>query len=140
MTEVAFHVNVPDPMAYTCRLIRKGYLRGLSMLVVGDARQTAQLDRLLWSMRNVDFIPHCLGSEAGPMVDCSAVVLTQGDAPERAFDALVNLKSDMSPAFSSYAKVFEVVSFEPDALEAARQRWRAYKQAGLEPLRHEVQV
>ena len=37
MTEVAFHVNVSDPMDHACRLVRKGYLLGLKMLVVGDA-------------------------------------------------------------------------------------------------------
>ena len=140
MTEVAFHVNVPDPLAYTCRLIRKGYLLGMSMLVMCDGRQSAQLDRQLWAMRNVDFVPHCLESASQALVDRSAVILAEGAAPQRAFDALVNLRADMPPSFASYAKVFEVVSFEPDDLEAARQRWRAYKQAGLEPRRHEVQV
>ena len=140
MTEVAFHVNVPDTLAYASRLIRKGYLRGMAVLVVGDGRQTAHLDRQLWTMRGADFIPHCLADGDSTLVERSAVILSDGVLPSRAFDALVNLRPDMPPSFSSYAKVFEVVSLDPGDLEAARLRWRTYKQSGLEPRRHEVQV
>ena len=28
MTEIAFHFNVPDKLAYSCRLLRKAYLSG----------------------------------------------------------------------------------------------------------------
>jgi DNA polymerase-3 subunit chi len=142
MTEVAFHVNVPDPLGYACRLIRKGYLRGMTMLVVGDGRQTALLNKQLWAMRPVDFVPHCLGSEEPGAITRSAVVLSDAgaQAPERAFDVLVNLAAEMPPAYTAFGKVFEVVSLAEADLGAARQRWRAYLQAGLEPKRHEIQV
>lgn len=140
MTEVAFHVNVPDPLGYACRLVRKGYMLGMTMLVVGDARQTALLNKQLWAMRSVDFVPHCLSNEAGATVGRSAVVLADGmsSAPERSFDALVNLAPEMPASFASFAKVFEVVSLTDADLAAARQRWRAYQKAGLEPKRHEI--
>ena len=141
MTDVAFHVNVPDPLSYACRLVRKGYLMGMTMLVVGDARQTALLNMQLWVMRSVDFVPHCMSNEAGAAVERSAVVLAEStaSAPKRAFDALVNLAPEMPAGFASFAKVFEVVSFADAELAAARQRWRAYQMAGLEPRRHEIQ-
>lgn len=141
MTEVAFHVNVPDPLGYACRLVRKGYLLGMTMLVVGDARQMVTLNKQLWAMRSVDFVPHCLSSEEGAAVARSAVVLSDGSAQgcERAFDVLVNLSANMPSAYSSFGKVFEVVSLADADLQAARQRWRAYQQAGLEPERHEIQ-
>ena len=66
MTEVAFHVNVPDPMGHACRLVRKGYLLGMTMLVVGDARQTALLNKQLWALRSVGvtqvLAPNAVGS------------------------------------------------------------------------------
>ncbi|AOW13195.1 hypothetical protein LPB72_07030 [Hydrogenophaga crassostreae] len=141
MTEVAFHVNVPDLLGYACRLIRKGYLLGMSMLVVGDARQVALLNKQLWSMRSVDFVPHCLGSEEHATVVRSAVVLTDDEAQgqARGFDVLVNLSGNMPSAYASFDKIFEVVSVADADLEAARQRWRAYLQAGLAPKRHEIQ-
>lgn len=140
MTEVAFHVNVPDPLGYACRLVRKGYMLGMTMLVVGDARQTALLNKQLWAMRSVDFVPHCMSDEAVATVERSAVVLADSAsmAPERDFDALVNLAPQMPANFASFAKVFEVVSLTEAELAAARQRWRAYQTAGLEPKRHET--
>ena len=140
MTEVAFHVNVPDPLGYACRLVRKGYMLGMTMLVVGNARQTALLNKQLWAMRGVDFVPHCLSNDAVAMVERSAVVLADGmsPAPGRAFDALVNLAPEMPAHPASFAKVFEVVSLTDVELAAARQRWRAYQKAGLEPKRHEI--
>ena len=142
MTDVAFHVNVPDPLSYACRLVRKGYLRGMTALVVGDARQTAMLNKQLWALRSVDFVPHCLSNEVGLAVERSAVVLSDGRAaaPARAFDVLVNLTPEMPANFASFDKVFEVVSLAEAELAAARQRWRAYQQAGLEPKRHEIQA
>lgn len=141
MTEVSFHVNVSDPLTYACRLVRKGYLLGMTTLIVGDARQTAALNQQLWAMRDVDFVPHCLSSEASETVNRSAVVLAPDSAPvpERAFDVLVNLSAHMPEAFTAFTKVFEVVSFSEPDLAAARQRWRAYLEAGLQPKRHETQ-
>ena len=37
MTEVAFHFNVPDRLAYTCRLVRKAYAAGGRTVVVAPA-------------------------------------------------------------------------------------------------------
>jgi DNA polymerase III subunit chi len=142
MTEVAFHVNVPDPLGYACRLIRKGYLLGMTMLVICEPRQTALLNKQLWAMRSVDFVPHCLGGAMDSVTRRSPVLLSDTDAPasDRAFDVLVNLTAEMPVRFASFGKVLEVVSFEPSALGAARDRWRAYQKAGLEPQRHEARA
>ena len=35
MTEVAFHFNAPDPVAYACRLLRKAVSNGARMVVLG---------------------------------------------------------------------------------------------------------
>ena len=140
MTEVAFHVNLPEPLAYTCRLVRKAYERGMTMLVVSDARQMAALDARLWAMRPTDFVPHCRIGENANAWRHSAVVLTDSlaRAPDRAFDALVNLSPDWPESFQAFGRVFELVSFGEEDLRAARLRWRAYQNAGIEPKRHEI--
>jgi hypothetical protein len=38
MTEIAFHFNVPDKLAYSCRLLRKAYLSGARVVVTGEPR------------------------------------------------------------------------------------------------------
>lgn len=140
MTEVAFHVNVPDPVAYACRLARKAYLRGMSVLVLGDAAQVASLDERLWAMRPVEFVPHCRATDEEGLLRRSSVVLSADMAQVhgRAFDALLNLTAEVPSGYSAFARLFEVVSLADADLHAARQRWRAYLSDGQTPIRHEI--
>ena len=65
MTEVAFHFNAPDRMAYVCRLLRKAVASGARVVVTGMPEALRQLDTALWTFSPVDFVPHChLDSEA----------------------------------------------------------------------------
>jgi DNA polymerase III subunit chi len=49
MTDIAFHVNVPDRLAYACRLLRKAVRRNARVVVAGPAPLLGQLDRQLFS-------------------------------------------------------------------------------------------
>ena len=59
MTEVAFHFNVPDRLAYACRVIRKAQNQGKRLVVLADEPSAQQLDRLLWTFSAREFIAHC---------------------------------------------------------------------------------
>lgn len=37
MTQVAFHFNAPDKLAYVCRLVRKATRQDARVMVTGDA-------------------------------------------------------------------------------------------------------
>ena len=58
MTEVAFHFNAPDRVAYACRLLRKAVASGAKLVVTGSPDVLQQLDRALWTFSAVDFVPH----------------------------------------------------------------------------------
>jgi DNA polymerase-3 subunit chi len=49
MTEIAFHFNAPDKLAYACRLLRKAVNSGARVVVTGDAASLQALDTLLWT-------------------------------------------------------------------------------------------
>jgi DNA polymerase-3 subunit chi len=50
MTRIDFHTNVPDKIAYACRLVRKAYLaHNQVVLMTQDAAQCALLDQALWT-------------------------------------------------------------------------------------------
>jgi DNA polymerase III subunit chi len=140
MTDVAFHVNVANPLGYACRLVRKAYLRGMSVLVLGEARQVAALDAQLWGMRPVEFVPHCQAAEEAGLLARSSVVLadSMAQAPQRAFDALLNLTNEVPDGYQAFGRLFEVVSMDEAHLQAARRRWRVYQDDGLTPKRHEI--
>ena len=68
MTEIAFHVHVPDKLAYSCRLLRKAYLSGAKITVTGEPGLLSELDQLLWRFSAAEFLPHChAGAARGPL-------------------------------------------------------------------------
>ena len=47
MTAISFHVNLADPVAYACRLLRKAAGAGARVVVVGEPEQLRELDQAL---------------------------------------------------------------------------------------------
>lgn len=143
MTEVAFHFNAPDQQAYACRLLRKGYLKGARLVVRAEAHALAALDVALWTFAVGEFIPHAREGDAQSVLQRSPVQLYSQlpDALDNAATCvLINLCSSMPPGFERFARVIEVVTFDETDRLQARERWRAYKQRGIEPVRHDLQL
>ncbi|GAA6141012.1 DNA polymerase III subunit chi [Hydrogenophaga sp. 5NK40-0174] len=138
--QVAFHFNADDKLAYGARLVRKGYLRGARMLVWGDPRQLEQLSHILWTQTPGDFVGHACPTDPAAVQTHSKVRLV-AQLPEQAPEAtmLVNL-TDAFPgdAIDGYERVFEIVTAAPEDRQGGRQRWMAYRQAGIEPDRHDL--
>ena len=141
MTEVAFHFNAPEKTAYACRLLRKAYLKGARLLVLADPRSAAALDQQLWTMASVEFVPHCRAEASPGLRAVSPILITCGeDLSDFSADVLINLTDEMPLGYERFGRVIEVVSLdEPDRLRA-RDRWRLYKAAGLEPQRHDLKL
>lgn len=138
MTEVAFHVNVPDRMAYCCRLLRKAYLSGVRVAVTAELGVLIELDRLLWSFSPTYFVPHALVRE-GSRDDLALTPVLLIDAPAACGhrDVLLNLGRDVPKQFEGFERVIEVVADDHEALLAGRQRWRHYATRGYAPIKHD---
>ena len=132
MTEVAFHLNVTDIGAYTCRLLRKAYLKGAKVRVLADAALLDSLDRGLWLLGQGEFVPHATGASPDRVRQHSPIVL--GDEPSAIYDVLVNLSSRMPEGAGSFARVIEVVGQGEVDRQQARQRWKLYRDAGMNPV------
>ncbi len=134
MTEVAFHFNAPDRLGYACRLLRKAYLKGARLQVLADPALAAALDQQLWLMTGVDFVPHCPSDAPESVRARSPIVIGRSLVdPAGEGQVLVNLGDAMPPGFQRFARVIEVVTADPPARALARERWKQYKAAGLEP-------
>lgn len=141
MTAVAFHFNVPDRRAYTCRLLRKAYRSGARVVVTGESAQLAELDRLLWTFEALEFIPHWRGAavdELPARLHATPVLLSTGHSARFGHDVLVNLGRDVPQAYTQYARIIEVVSRDDLDRDGARGRWRQYSAEGCPIERHEV--
>ena len=130
MTDITFHFNVPDRLAYSCRLLRKAYQKGASVVVTGEPQMLTQLDDLLWSVSPVDFVPHCRSTAPAATVAASAVVLAQLLSGIHRDGVLINLGQTLPLEFERFERLIEVVTADEQDRLAARQRWKHYASRG----------
>ena len=143
MTELAFHFGADDPVAYTCRLLRKAVATGARLVVRADAATRQRIDTQLWALSPTDFVAHCDVSASGAMRQLSPVLLAETSvappAPNAApYTVLVNLSASMPESISPYARVIEVVGVDEADRQAARMRWKQYKAQGLTIAQHDL--
>jgi DNA polymerase-3 subunit chi len=133
MTRIDFHSNVPDKIAYACRLLRKAYgARNRIVVMTEDAAQLAELDQALWTFSSTDFLPHAHVND--PLAPDSAIVLADSDEAELPqADVLVNLSRRAPAQFESFPRLIEVISTDEADTAAGRQRFIAYKRQDFQP-------
>ena len=137
MTRIDFHTNIPDKLAYACRLARKAYSsKAKIVLLAEDAAQAAALNEALWTLSNVDFLPHVMADD--PLAPETPIIIT--DSEEAALphhEMLVNLTRRTPSTFDQFTRVFEIISTDEQDAAAGRQRYVAYKKQSY-PLTHFV--
>ncbi len=138
MTEVAFHFNVPDRVAYACRLLRKAVSNGAKFVVTGPPDTLQQLDGALWTFSPIDFVPHCHLESAPCVVAASPVILAASTEclPHR--QVLLNLGPLVAAGFEQFERVIEVVGLDDEDRQLARSRWKRYADRGYAIMRHDV--
>ena len=134
MTRIDFHTNVGDRLTYACRLTRKAYAAGQTVVVWGDAPTLADFDAALWTFAPLEFVPHCTGDSA--LAGETPVVLTPdlNSAPHHAI--LLNLHVEVPAQFARFERLLEVVGDAPDQLSAGRERYRFYRDRGYPLTNH----
>jgi len=139
MTEVAFHFNAPDKLAYACRFARKVLRSEMRLVIAGPEESLDRLDRMLWALGPSDFVAHARSGGDEDMVAASPVLLTTDPRESTHQDVLLNLGHDVPEGFARFQKLVEVVSAQVDVdRQAARERWRHYAGRGYEIVRHDL--
>jgi len=133
MTEIHFYTGLPDKVSYACSLVSKAVQRGKRVVVYsGDAQLLKRFDQALWSSEPLSFIPHVMQDDALATV---TPVLLAATAPEQAeplahHEVLVNLDQELPKFFSRFDYLIELVELDDQDSQAARERWKFYKQRG----------
>lgn len=137
MTRIDFHTNIPDKLAYACRLARKAYAsKAKLVLLAEDAAQAAALNEALWTLSNIDFLPHVMADD--PLAPQTPIIITASEeAGLPHHEMLVNLTRRTPSTFAQFARVFEIISTDEADAAAGRQRYIAYKKQSY-PLTHFV--
>jgi DNA polymerase-3 subunit chi len=134
--EVEFHTGLAEPLDHAARLLRKA-LRAGGRVCVASPHWEA-LSRHLWVAEAREFTAHARPGVAAAVWRRSALWLLP------AFDAgvdaslrptvWINLGADPPARLDGCERLIELVGQAGDDAAAGRQRWRAYKALGLEPV------
>ncbi|OEZ58512.1 DNA polymerase III subunit chi [Duganella sp. HH105] len=137
MTRIDFHTNVPDKIAYACRLVRKASAANTRVvLMADDEAQLAELNTAMWTFSPVDFLPHVLAGDA--LAAHTPIILTDNDEAELPHkELLINLSRRAPSGVAQFERMIEVISSDEDDAAAGRKRYVAYKQQDY-PLTHFV--
>ncbi|RYX91542.1 MAG: DNA polymerase III subunit chi [Comamonadaceae bacterium] len=142
MTSIAFHFNVPDKLAYGCRLLRKAHAAGAKVVVTGEAAQLAELDQLLWTFSPLEFLPHRLvarhGAQDAPSLLATPLLLAESPADCPHQGVLVNLGTSVPDDFARFERFIELVTGDDGDKAAARQRWKQYAAMGYTIQKHDL--
>ncbi len=139
MTEIAFHVNAPDKLDYACRLLRATQKKSAQVLVLGQIDALRSLSNKLWAMSGTEFLPHCL-ADAEPAVLAQSPIVLSAELPTNATESqvLLNLGAVLPAGFERFERLIELVGQDSDDLQAARTRWKHYKDRGYALSRYDV--
>lgn len=141
MAEVAFHFNVPERTAYTCRLLRKVWRSGQRAHVVLDAADLHAFDVALWTFAADEFLPHATQHAPAHVRAQSPIVLADEAFEAPAGAIWVNLLPHVPDAWRAAPvgqRIIEVVTHDEADRQAARQRWRLYTAQGHQLVRHDL--
>lgn len=143
MTEIAFHFNAPNKIAYACRLLRKAVGSGAKVVVTGDEETLQALDTQLWTFSALEFLPHCRADSPLEQRMASPIVLAaQLDASVTLphHQVLVNLGNGVAPGYERFERTIEVVTLDEQDRHNARLRWKHYADRGYAITRHDLKL
>lgn len=142
MPEVTFYVlnseSLYDRYFFACRLIEKVYNSGKFCYVLLDSvEQCQRLDDMLWTFRAGSFIPHQLFTGVPPEIT-SQMLLGIMNPPTAWQNVIFNLSSHLPETWQQTERVLEILDNSEMTKAAGRQRYLAYKQAGIEIVTHKI--
>ena len=141
MTRVDFYVmpalEETARLQLACRIAEKAYQLAHRVYIhTDDPQQAAQLDDMLWTFRQGSFIPHCLDTDE--QLQSAPVVIGHQSLPAIEPQVLINLANEVPDYFSRFERVAEIVAGTEETRQAARNRFKFYRERGYPLETHEL--
>jgi len=137
MTQIDFYFHAEDKLQTACKLSAKAVASGLRVFAFCPDEETRrQLDRMLWTTPAIGFVPHC-----APDHELAAVTpLIVDDVGSRLphDQILLNLRPQLPEFFSRFQRLIEIVSIDEEDRQAARERYKFYRDRGYEIRTHDL--
>lgn len=124
-----------------CRLAEKAYLAGQRVFVwLEDAAALAAFDELLWTFADRSFVPH-ESLEETPQWEQCPVLLSCQRTPAGGYDLLLNLgNAPPEQPLAQAPRIIEILDADAQRRAAARERYRRYRERGVNPQTHHIAV
>ena len=137
MTGIDFYFNAAERLQVVCRLAGKALAQGKQMLVYAPDPDTAsRVDRMLWTWPASGFVPHCAPHD--PLAPDTPVLIAAGEQTPPRCELLVNLSLECPPHFERFERLLEVVGTDEAERQAARSRYRYYRERGYSITNHDL--
>jgi DNA polymerase-3 subunit chi len=137
MTRIDFYFEAEDKLQVACRLSAKAVQQKLRVLIyVPDEAQAQRIDKMLWTWQATAFLPHC--RTRSPLAAQTPVLITHEPEDMPHDEVLLNLHNEWPPAFSRFQRLVEIVGRDDVDREAARARFRFYRDRGYEIANHDL--
>lgn len=126
-----YHLQRTGLEAALPKLLEKALALGLRVVVVaGSAERVAALDAALWTYGEGSFLPHGTAAD-GDESEQPVFLTTEPGANPNGATVLALTDGVSSFAFNGFERVLDVFDGnDPDAVAAARERWRSLGAAG----------
>ena len=124
-----------QPLLLVCELARRAFAaQQPTLILVRDFEQAEAVDELLWAFDEDAFIPHQLAGDDDD-ADTAVLIVPPGiDTTDRPL--VINLREGCAPG--RFERVLEVVPDDETQRTGSRERWKAYKADGIEPVKHDM--
>ena len=135
MASVEFiKLTKPEKARFLCELSEEFLLAGRRVLVVvQDENQGVTLDRFMWNWKKGSFIPHAYDNGAVECIDEPVVIATQEENTNGA-NVLIMGKPCSLEFMRRFQNIVDFAEVYDDQLaDASRERFAAYREAGLDP-------
>lgn len=125
----------PDRIEGIARLLlRRGRLKPQVLILCPDPGFMAKLDERLWTIHPESFLAHGV---AGPDMDENAqhpILLAQEVCRDNQPEVLMNGTCEVPPDLEGFANIVDFVdAWSEPLMQASRERFRSYRQLGMNP-------
>ena len=136
MTRVDFYIlsKAHNRLGFASKMAEQIYRQKHKLHIhTTDSSMSNQVDNLLWTYRDISFIPH----EQIQDVSNAAVTISHEQEPAN-HEILINLATDVPDFFSRFERVVEIIDTDDSQRQQGRLRYRYYHDRGYELTNHNI--
>ena len=128
----------PGADKLACRLALMALERKQKIFIITDSKRAGkQLDELMWQYPEGRFLPHAMIGEQDSTKAPVQIGTLSGLNPA---DVVINLCHEAVPQPERFSRVLEIVPYADDEKAASRVKFRVYRNLGLDPQTHEINI